>query len=157
LIFRRRSLASGGDNMNVIPSHDELVAWPKDRICAIAAGLAQAEGYMAERLPLGCDRDLVLKRPGQPAPEVFVCCVSGAEGVISARRMRDLVDALATQGVDAGWFISPRGFAHDAQSYGARHKLHLIDGKRLLARLNALPSRDLPKLMAVEEATEAPP
>ena len=131
-----------------LPSHGEISAWTKQTMCNLMVRLAETEGFVAEEQPIGSDKDLVLKRPGNPAPEVIVCCVTGNAGVIPTRRMREMVGMLAADDVPAGWFIAPMGFSLDARAYAEQNNIRLIDSLVLLEQLGNLPSFALPKVLA---------
>jgi hypothetical protein len=131
-----------------LPSFAELRMWPKENLCHVMIRLAETEGYVAEEQPVGSDKDLVLKRPGNPMPEILVCCVTGNAGVIPTRRIREMVGMLAAEDVSMGWFIAPMGFSADAQAYAEQNNVRLIDASVLLNRLSDLPSFALPKVLA---------
>jgi hypothetical protein len=131
-----------------LPTFAELRTWPKENLCHVMIRLAETEGYVAEEQPVGSDKDLVLKRPGNPTPEILVCCVSGNAGVIPTRRIREMVGMLAAEDVPTGWFIAPMGFSVDAQAYAEQNNVRLIDASVLLNRLGDLPSFALPNVLA---------
>ena len=135
-IAERISEAASG-----VPSHAEIRAWPKARLCAVTAGLAETEGY-AVTPSISSECDLVLKRPGENKACVLVCCVPASEGVVHARQLRELVGTMTTDGVPSGWFVSTIGFGFDARVYAGEQNLLLIDEERLLTKL-----RDLPPLL----------
>ncbi len=135
------------DAASGIPTAAELAEWPKDRICALLAGLAESDGYRAQMQPAGSDTDLVLKRGADARPRVLVCCVAGRAGLVPAKRLRELFGSLTAEGVETGWFVAPAGFSHDARAYAAERQLVLIDAERLLAQLRDLPPLVLPKVL----------
>lgn len=146
----RLSESAGG-----VPTSTEIAAWPKEKICAVTAALAESEGYVAEVMPFGSDKDLLLMNRGESHPRVVVFCAAGNSGVVPAKRLRELRGTLTAEGVQSGWFVSPKGFANDALSYAAEHHLNLIDASRMIERLSELPPLLLPKVLpraAVREA-----
>jgi hypothetical protein len=146
---RRASMAWRIDHAaSGLPSHAEIAAWSKQTLCNIIIRLAEADGYVAEEQPIGSDKDLVLKRPGNPTPEIVVCCVTGNAGVIPIRRVREMVGILAAEDVPAGWFIAPMGFSTDARTFAEQNNIRLIDGLILLDQLGNLPPFALPKVLA---------
>jgi hypothetical protein len=142
-IASRISQAASG-----LPTFTELRTWPKEDLCHVIIRLAETEGYVAEEQPVGSEKDLVLKRPGNPTPEILVCCVNGNAGVIPTRRIREMVGMLAAEDVATGWFIAPMGFSLDAQAYAEQNNIRLIDASVLLNRLSDLPSFALPRVLA---------
>jgi hypothetical protein len=132
-----------------LPSHEEIVAWPKDVLCTVMSKLAETEGYVAEGQPSHSDKDLVLKRPGDPAAEIVVCCATGNAGVIPTRKLREMVGMVAADDARGGWFIAPMGFSSDARTYAEQHNVRLIDATGLLERLSDLPTFALPKVLAI--------
>jgi hypothetical protein len=146
---RRSSMAWRIDHAaSGLPSFAEIAAWPKDMLCKVTIRLAETEGFVAEEQPFGSDKDLVLKRPGNPAPEIIVCCVTGNAGVIPMRKMREMVGMLVAEDVQAGWFIAPMGFSIEARAYAEQNNIRHIDGAGLLEQLSNLPTFALPKVLA---------
>jgi hypothetical protein len=131
-----------------LPSHGEIVAWSKETLCHVTTRLAETEGYVAEEQRSDSDKDLLLKRPGNPAPKIVVCCVTGSAGVIPTRRIREIVGMMAADDVPSGWYVAPMGFSLDARAYAEQHHVRLIDGTSLLEQLSDLPSFALPKVLA---------
>jgi hypothetical protein len=131
-----------------LPTRAQLATWPKEKLRAVTAALAESEGYVAEMQPDGSDKDLVLKRPGETAPRVLVCCAPGAMGPITAKRVRELFATLTVEGVPVGWFVAPAGFAADARAFAEQQGIVLIDGERMLTQLRDLPPLVLPKILA---------
>ncbi len=128
-----------------VPTLPEVLAWSKEQVCAMTAVLAESEGYEAEMLP-GGDKDIVLTRRGDIQPSVVVCCSPGRAGTVTAKNVRDLLGTVTVDRVRSGWFVSPAGFSNDARAYAAQHKLLLIDGAHLMARIRDLPPILVPKL-----------
>jgi hypothetical protein len=146
---RRSSMAWRIDHAaSGLPSFAEIAAWPKDMLCKVTIRLAETEGFVAEEQPFGSDKDLILKRPGNPAPEILVCCVTGNAGVIPMRKMREMVGMLVAEDVQAGWFIAPMGFSVEARAYAEQNNIRHIDGAGLLEQLSNLPTFALPKVLA---------
>lgn len=147
-LTRRTSMASRIDHAaSGLPSHAEILAWPKETLCNVVGRLAELEGYEAELTKRG-EKDLILRRPAVPTPEAIVCCVSGNAGVIPTRRVRELVGVMAAEDIGGGWFVSPMGFSLDARAYAEEQNVRLIDGARLLTLLSDLPTFALPKVLA---------
>lgn len=139
----RISDAAGG-----LPTSAEIAEWPKGRVAMLVAALAESDGYVAELQPATADKDIVLKRAGEPEPRVLVCCASGPAGVVPAKRVRELFGTLTAEGVDVGWYVSPVGFSADARAYADQHNMVLIDQEWMLSRLRDLPPLMVPKVMA---------
>lgn len=149
-LTQQSSMASRIDHAaSGLPTHEEIAAWPKDTLCRVITRLAEREGFVVEPQRRGSDKDLLLKRPGNPLPEVIVCCVTGSAGVIPTRKIREMVGMLAADDVQAGWFIAPMGFSLDACTYAEQHNIRLIDGAGVLEQLSDLPTFALPKVLAV--------
>lgn len=149
VLNRRATIASRIDQAaSGLPTPAEIIAWPKEAIVHLIVRLAEREGFVAEEQRRGGDKDLILKRPGNPAPELIVCCVAGHAGVIATRRIREMVGMLAAEEVSAGWYVAPTGFSLDARSYAEQHNVRLIDGAALIDQLSDLPSFALPKVLA---------
>ena len=148
VLTRRTSMASRIDHAaSGLPSHADILAWPKETLCNVIGRLAELEGYEAELTKRG-EKDLVLRRPAVPTPEAIVCCVTGNSGIIPTRRLRDLVGTMAAEDIASGWFVSPMGFSLDARAYAEEQNVRLIDGARLLTLLSDLPTFALPKVLA---------
>ena len=135
------------DAASGLPTHEELTAWPKEKICALIAALAESEGYAAVVQPPGGDKDVVLKRAGEARPRVLVCCVPARAGIVPAKRVRELFGTLTAEGVEVGWFVAPAGFASEALTYAGQNNIILFDAERLLAQLRDLPPLVLPKVL----------
>lgn len=146
---RRSSIASRIDHAaSGLPSHSDILSWPREMLCDVIARLAEMENFETDKQARGSDYDLILRRTGESAPEAIVCCVSGNAGVIPTRRIRELVGMMATTRVSSGWFVSPMGFSLDARAYAEEQNIRLIDGSRLLTLLGDLPTFALPKVLA---------
>ena len=149
VLARPASMASRIDHAaSGLPSHAEILAWPKETLCSVIGRLAELEGFEAEHTKGSGEKDLVLRRPALPTPEAIVCCVSGNAGVIPTRRLRELVGTMAAEDLASGWFVSPMGFSLDARAYAEEQNVRLIDGARLLTLLSDLPTFALPKVLA---------
>jgi hypothetical protein len=144
---QRSSMASRIDHAaSGLPSHAEILSWPKETLCNVVGRLAELEGFEAEIAMKG-DKDIILRRPAVSTPEAIVCCVTGNAGIISTRRVRELVGTMAADDMAAGWFVAPTGFSLEARTYAEEQKVRLIDGARLLTLLSDLPSFALPKVL----------
>ena len=131
-----------------LPSFAEMGAWTKENLCKVIIRLAETEGFVSEKRALGSDNDLILKRPGNPSPAVFVNCVTGSGGLIPLRRVRELAGVMVAENVPAGWFVSPTGFSAEARAFAEQNNIRLIDGAGLLEQLSNLPTFALPKVLA---------
>lgn len=140
-IAHRISEAASG-----LPTYDEIVKWPKERVVVVAAGLGESEGYMAEFQRPGSDKEIVFKKIGEPGAQGYVCCAGANAGVITVKRIRELIGMLTADGVRTGWFVAPLGFAAEARAYAEKHGLKLIDGHRLVALLHELPPVAVPSV-----------
>ena len=146
---RRSSMASRIDHAaSGLPTHAEILTWSRDAVCRVTARLAETDGFEVEVQPRGSDRDLVLKRPGNVTPDAIACCVTGSNGVTSARRLKDLAEILAEENIPEGWFISPMGFSLDARAFADQNNIRLIDSGTLLVQLGDLPTFALPTVLA---------
>lgn len=133
--------AAGG-----LPSAATLAAWPREKLAAVIAGLAESDGYLALKRPPGGDADLVLSRSADAKPAVLVVCVAG-QGIVPAKRVRELFASMTVEGVGAGWVVAPGGFAGDAVGFAADNGIALIDASRLQAQLRDLSPLLLQKVL----------
>jgi hypothetical protein len=140
-IAERIAEASSG-----LPPLAEVLAWPKERVVIVAAGLAEAEGFLAQVQPSDAEKDIVLRKIDDMAGQGFVCCAGANAGVITLKRVRELVGLLTAEGAAFGWYVAPLGFTAEAYAYAAEHRIRLIDANRMLAQLHELPPVALPKL-----------
>ena len=136
------------DAASGLPTSVELLAWPKERLAAVVAALAESDGYAAEVQPRGTDADVVLRRPGEEQRRVLIVCASGQGGAVSVKRVREFFGTLTAEGVDIGWYVSPAGFATDARAFADQHNLMLLDSEWLRVQLRDLPPLVLPKVLA---------
>lgn len=130
-----------------IPTLPEIMAWPKERVAVIAAGLAESEGYLTELNAEGAGCDVRLRKLGEPGVQGLVCCAGAKAGLITAKRVRELFGMMAAEGAPVGWFVAPMGFSAEARRFADEHRIRLSDGHRLLAQLHELPPVVLPKLV----------
>jgi len=142
-IAQRISDAASG-----LPSPGEQTAWPKEKLCAIVAGLAESDGFVVDDRAAAGDADLALKRAGEAQPRVLVCCAAGANGIVPAKRVRELLATLTAEGVATGWFVAPAGFTPDAKTFAEQNEILLMDGERLLAQLRELPPLILSRVLS---------
>lgn len=126
------------DAASGLPTCEEIVAWPREKVRAVAQRLAEGDGFRVETQAKDSDRDLVLRREGEDHPRAYVCCSSGDAGIVTVRRVRELFGLLTADGVATGWFYAPSGFAAEARAFAARHRLTLVDAHGLHARLRDL-------------------
>lgn len=140
-IAERIAEASSG-----LPTLAEVITWPKERVVVVAAGLGEAEGYLAELQPAGADKEIVLRKVDQANPQGLVCCAGANAGVITVKRVRDLVGLLTAEGAAFGWYVAPLGFTAEAYAYATERRIRLIDANRLLEQLHELPPVALPKV-----------
>ena len=127
------------DAASGLPSVAEMAGWPKGKLRAVVAGLAEADGYGVTTRPVGGEADIELTRPRAAKPSVLVVCIAGDAGIVSARRVRELLGTMTAEGMDEGRVVSTVGFAKDAVEFARQHKILLIDNTRLLEELRALP------------------
>lgn len=139
----RIDAAAGG-----LPSTSEIADWPKEKLTAVTAGLAEFDNYMARIRPASDDVEIELRKRGDSGPRVLVCCAPGTAGVVTTRRLRELFGSMAAEGAETGWFVSPAGFAADARAYAAAHKIVLIGGDGLHNMMREVPPVSLPSLLA---------
>ncbi len=112
----------------------------------VAAGLAEAEGFLAQLQPSDAEKDIVLRKIDEVAAQGVVCCAGASAGVITLKRVRELVGLLTAEGAAFGWYVAPQGFTAEAHAYAAEHRIRLVDANRMLAQLHELPAVVLPKL-----------
>jgi hypothetical protein len=132
-----------------VPTLPEIMAWPKERVAVIAAGLAESEGYLTEidGEGAGGGSDIRLRKLGEPGVQGLVCCAGAKVGVVTAKRVRELQGQMAAEGATFGWFVAPMGFSAEARRFADEHRIRLSDGHRLLAQLHELPPVVLPKVV----------
>jgi hypothetical protein len=134
------------DAASGLPTYEEIITWPKDRVRMITLRLAELEGYFAELQPPDSDADILLKRRTLSPIEGIVCCAGANAGVIPVKRIRELFGMMNAEGAKKGWFVAPLGFAAEARTYAEKHQLQLIDGHLLMARLRDIPPVELPNV-----------
>lgn len=127
-----------------IPTLPEIMAWSKERVTVIAAGLAESEGYHTELQVEG--GTIRLRKLGQPGVQGLVCCDGGKSGIVTAKRVRELFGQMTAEGIPFGWFVAPMGFSVEARLFADEHRIRLSDGHRLLAQLHDLPPVDIPRV-----------
>jgi hypothetical protein len=121
-----------------LPTAAEIARWPKSMLYAVVAGLATEDGY--EALPSRPRRgDMLLSRKGEDQPAVLVSCHTGADGVITAKRVRDFRATMTAENVQLGWLVAPQGFSHEAREYAREHQLRLVDSAELLEQMREAP------------------
>jgi hypothetical protein len=141
----RIDAAAGG-----MPGPAEMSAWSKNKLRAVVAGLAEFDNFSVQVRPPGDDADLELRKHGDVKPRVFVTCAAGSDGIVSAKRLRELFGTLAAEGVDQGWFVSPVGFTAEAKAYAAAHRIVLVGSEGLHTMMRDVPPVSLPALLARE-------
>jgi hypothetical protein len=139
----RIDAAAGG-----LPSATEIGAWSKEKLTLVVAGLAEFDNYTAHIRPAGGDAEIELRKRGDMNPRVLACCLPGVEGVVGAKRVRELFGTLAAEGVDNGWYVSPAGFSSEARDYAAAHRIALIGCEGLHNMMREVPPVSLPALLA---------
>ncbi|MBL9213410.1 MAG: restriction endonuclease [Opitutaceae bacterium] len=132
-----------------VPTLDQITAWSKERVVVVAAGLAEAEGFLTELCANATDgdADIRLRKAGEPDVQGLVCCMGAKAGVITAKRVRELFGVMTAEGAPQGWFVAPMGFSTEARMFADSHRIRLSDGPRLLAQLQELPPVELPKVV----------
>src|SRR5581483_9120048 len=121
------------------PSVAGLQAWPLEKLRAVVAALAEADGYEVTARDGGGDGDLALQRPGEEKPRVIVACFAGSAGIASAKRIRELFGTLTLEAIPTGWFVAPMGFAADARQFAREHQIELIDADQMTGQMSAVP------------------
>lgn len=142
-ITRRISDAASG-----LPTLHDVQGWSQKKVCAVAAGLAEAEGYQVDTYKLGENADLELRRPGDTRPRALLLAVGASEGMVPIHRLRDLAAEMASFHVKEGWVVAPGGFGPDASEYGKTHQLTLLSSAVILERLRDVPPVRLPGILA---------
>jgi hypothetical protein len=139
------------DASNGLPTYDEIITWPKDRVVGIATGLAEAQGFATEpQRDHSSDIDIVLKHSDTGEKQGLICCAGGHAGVITVKRVRELFGMMTVEGLPHAWFVAPMGFAAEARAYADQHNVRLIDGHGLLASLRDLPPVSVPAIVTRE-------
>jgi len=121
------------------PTPTELMGWQIDRVREIAAALFEAEGFRVEVRPRGSDVDLALTRGSETSPSILVCCRPAGAGLVQGRPVRELLAAVAVEGAQVGWAVSPGGFSLEAREFSREHGIVLLGAEELIERLRALP------------------
>jgi hypothetical protein len=143
-IAERIDAAAGG-----LPAPAEMSAWSKEKLCAITARLAEFDNYAARLRPPGGDIDIELSKRGDLKPRVLVMCAAGSEGIVSAKRLRELFGSLAAEGAESGWFVSPAGFSAESRDYAAAHRIVLVGTEGLHNLMREVPPVSLPGILAL--------
>jgi hypothetical protein len=139
------------DASNGLPTYEEIIAWPKERVVGIATGLAESQGFATEpQRDHTSDIDIVLKRSKTGEKQGLICCAGGNAGVITVKRVRELFGMITIEGLPHAWFVAPMGFAAEARAYADQHNVRLIDGHGLLASLRDLPPVSVPSVVTRE-------
>ncbi len=136
------------DAADGLPSAAQLLTWPRERLAKLVAALAESDGYRAELILPGGDKDVLLRRGGDEKTAVLIYCLAGTAGGVTARRMREFYGTLTIEGVETGWYVAPAGFGPEARTFAAQHRIVLIDAERLMAQLRDLPPLLVPKILA---------
>lgn len=139
----RIDAAAGG-----MPTLAEISRWPKERLTAVTAALAEFDSYVSRVRRAGGDVDIELRRRGDVSPRVLVVCSPGSSGVVGTKRLRELFASLAAEGVENGWFVSPAGFAADAGEYAAAHRILLVSADGIQGMMREVPPVSLPGVLA---------
>ena len=79
---------------------------------------------------------------------MIILCAASAGGEVSVKQVREFFATLTAEGVETGWFVAPAGFAAEAKTFAAQHRLQLLDGPDLIGQLRELPPLVLPKVLA---------
>ncbi|HVU35443.1 MAG TPA: restriction endonuclease [Opitutaceae bacterium] len=142
-ITGRIEAAAGG-----LPLASDMVAWPKQKLVAIVAGLAEVDEFAVRVRGGAGDADIELRRSGDISPRVLVCCAAGGAGAVGVKPVRALFGTMTAEGTDTGWFVSPKGFTTDALDYAGEHRITLIAVEGLQNMLAGVPPVALPGLLA---------
>jgi hypothetical protein len=121
------------------PTPTELMGWQIDRVREVAAALFETEGFRVELRSKGGDVDLALRRGSEVSPSVLVCCRHAGSGLVQGRPVRELLAAVAVEGAQQGWCLSPGGFSLEAREFSRDHGIVLLGAEELIERLRALP------------------
>jgi len=139
----RIDAAAGG-----LPVRSEICGWTHEKLRAVLAELAEFDSYFVTQRPAGSEIDLELRRTGDTAPRVLVCCAPGAQGSVGPKPLRELFGTMAAEGAELGWFVSPVGFTADAHSYAAAHRIVLVGLDGLHNLMREVPPVSLPAILA---------
>ncbi|MEO5959025.1 MAG: restriction endonuclease [Opitutaceae bacterium] len=122
-----------------MPTPVEIAGWPKRILCAVVAGLAEADGYLVSERAGGRDGDMALRRETDGRPAVIVNCLPGVDGVASMKHVRELHAIVLGDRIERAWLVAPMGFSHEARDYARERQLVLIDSEQLLAQMREVP------------------
>lgn len=140
-----------------LPALAEVHAWTQKKVCAVAAGVAAADGFLVDTYKLGDNADLELRHPGDKRPAILVLAVGGGEGPLRLARLRDFTAEMESFKVREGWVLAPAGFDAEAVAYGHKRKLTLLNAEAILQRLRDMPPLSLPAVLAQTNAGPARP
>lgn len=131
-----------------LPPPSEMMRWPREKLRAVVASLAEANGYQVKPREGGGDGDLALYKRGSDRPEIIVCCQPGSGATAAAKRVKELFGIITVEDVQKGWVVAPSGFTDEARQFVRNRPIVLIDSEHLLAQLRDLPPISLDKIIA---------
>ena len=115
----------------VVPSVDALRCLTGQQIRARVATMLEHLGY--ELLTPEIAANLVTTKDGKKYVVAFASMTDLAPTPLGD--LTRLHSAVVAAGAAAGFFITPRGFTHDAEAYAATAPLKLVDGPKLVASI----------------------
>lgn len=130
-----------------MPSAAEMASWSKERLAGVVAALAEFDDYKTKARPAGSDVDLELRRRDDVSPRVLVAC-SAQPAPVATKRLRELFATMTAEGVALGWYVSPSGFAPDAEAYAQAHGISLLTAGTLHNLMRDVPPVSLPRVLA---------
>lgn len=101
-------------------------------------------GFMAERNRVGADGgvDIILTRPGEPAPCACVQCKAWKTYKVGVKPVRELLGVMAADKIPEGYFVASGEYTFEALNFAQGKPLTLISGRQLLDMLGQLPETD---------------
>lgn len=136
------------DAASGLPPPAEMMRWPREKLRAVVASLAEANGYQVKTREGGGDGDLALYARGSDRPEIIVCCQPGSNAAAASKRTKELFGIITVEDVKKGWLVAPSGFTDEAHQFVRNRPIVLIDSEHLLAQLRDLPPISLDKIIA---------
>lgn len=131
----------------------DLIEWR--RFEALCEALLQQEGWFTSSQAFGADGGIDIRLycdASRAELSGIVQCKNWATKKISEVPIREFLGLKTDHGVGTAMFITSSSFLPGAVELASRHDILLVDGRALLARIQALPAEVQQRLLAV--ATE---
>ncbi len=110
------------------------------RFEAVCAACFESLGYEVHASSRGTERPVDLRLCCRDAerPRILVRCAAAQGAPTDDRAARELLAALEAEGADQGIVVTSSTFTSEARALAGGRKLHLIDGKDLLWKIERL-------------------